>query len=87
MCQQCVDACREVFPDVPDGEMGDFLIGTTCFPFGTPELVREQMQANRAKMTTDDWHECFAIADAEMEAAMAEARAERVAGGDADEAP
>jgi hypothetical protein len=70
MCQQCVDVCREIFPEVPDDEMGDFLFGTTCFPFGEPAQVREQLVDLRSKMATDDWHECFAIADQEVHEEM-----------------
>ncbi len=70
MCKQCADACRDVFPEVPVEEMSDFLLATTCFPFGSPEDVRLQLQQNRAKMTSDDWRECYAIADREMEEAM-----------------
>lgn len=39
MCQQCVDACREIFPEVPDDEMGGFLLGTTCFPLDSYEAT------------------------------------------------
>lgn len=70
MCQGCADACREVFPEVSAEEMGDFLFATTCFPFGSPEHVRLQLQQNRAKMKTNDWRECYEIADREMDEAM-----------------
>jgi len=65
MCQKCVDACREVFPEVPDDEMFGFLFGTTVFPFAHGDTVREMLLSNRSKMVGDDWHECFAIADDE----------------------
>ena len=69
MCQVCVDACREVFPEVPDEEMGNFLLATTCYPFGDGTQVRAQLVTNREKMTTDDWQECYAIADHETDEA------------------
>jgi hypothetical protein len=70
MCQGCVDACREVFPEVPDEEMRDFLMGTTCFPFGTPEAVRVNLLDNRSRMTTSNWQECYTITDAQTTEAM-----------------
>ncbi len=73
MCQECVDACRGIFPEVPDEEMGDFLFGTTCYPAGRGEAVRKQLIGNRARMTTNDYHECYAIADQDTEEAMAKA--------------
>ena len=78
MCKACAEACREFFPEVPDKEMGDFLLGTTCYPFGNATQVRSQLESNRSKMTTDDWHECFAIADHEDEEAMKNIQASRV---------
>ena len=67
MCRACAEACREIFPEVPDDEMGDFLISTTCYPFGEATQVRSQLVTNRDKMTTSDWHECYAISDREMD--------------------
>jgi len=69
MCKLCVEAVHEIFPEVPDGEMGDFLLATTCYPAGGPEQVRAQLSDNRAKMKTNDWHECYEIADREMDEA------------------
>ncbi len=74
MCQQCLDACRMVFPEVPETEIGDFLISTTCYPMGSAKDVRAQLLANKAKMTTDDYHECYLIADSEMTQAMEDAK-------------
>ena len=69
MCQKCADASREVFPEVPNSEMGHFLFGTTCFPFGDPEVMRRQLIANRCRMTTDDYRECYALADEDLDSA------------------
>jgi hypothetical protein len=79
MCAECVDACREVFPEVSDDDMGDFLYGTTCFPFGGPGKVREQLVRNRARMQTTDWRECYAIVDALMSEQMEQSLAARAA--------
>ena len=75
MCKQCVDAVRAIFPQVPDAEMGDFLLCTTCYPAGDHNDVRKQLVQNRAKMKTDDYHECYAIADAEMDEAWRKSKA------------
>ena len=70
MCQQCADACREIFPEVPQEEIGNFLVGTTCFPCGESSIVRAQLLVNRERMTTDDWRECYAIAAKDIDEAM-----------------
>ena len=70
MCKACAEACREVFPEVPDDKMWDFLMSTTCFPCGDAPQVRSQLVKNRDQMITDDWQECYAIADRELDEAM-----------------
>jgi hypothetical protein len=65
MCQKCLDVCQEVFPEIPDEEIGDFLINTTCYPFGMPEDIKVQLLDNKRRMTTNDWHECYVIVDTE----------------------
>jgi len=50
--------------------MGTFLFGTTCYPFGHGKQVRAQLADNRRRMTTDDWRECYAIADSDLDEAM-----------------
>jgi len=72
MCQLCFDAVHEVFPSVPEAEVGDFLMGTTCFPFGEPHQVRDQLLEMRAQMKTSDYNECYAIADEELGEALAQ---------------
>lgn len=74
MCEKCVEACRKIFPEVPDEDMCNFLMGTTCYPFGGPEDVAQQLASNRERMTTSDWQECYTIADADMTTAAEEAR-------------
>jgi hypothetical protein len=70
MCKQCVVALNEVFPEVPKEEWCNFLMDCTCYPFGQPEDVKKQLVALRGKMTTDDYHECYDIADKEIDEAM-----------------
>ena len=43
MCEKCVEACKEYFPDRED-EWGDLLMSFTSFPLGTPESIREQLK-------------------------------------------
>jgi hypothetical protein len=41
---------------------------------GFAKDVRVQLLANKAKMTTNDYHECYLIADAEVTEVMNKAR-------------
>lgn len=43
MCDKCVSAVEEIFPDCPEDMIGDFLFATTPFPFGSHEVVRKQL--------------------------------------------
>ena len=43
MCQKCVDACLKHYPLLTAEEWGELLMGATCFPFGSPEQVEEQL--------------------------------------------
>lgn len=70
MCQKCVDAVRQYYPQLPEKEWGNFLMGVTCFPFGCGEQVAEQLQ--RTKRNTDgSVGAAYAYADTEMTMAMA----------------
>lgn len=44
MCQKCVDAVIEIFPDADDDYRNYLLWNYTCFPFGEPEQVREMLE-------------------------------------------
>jgi hypothetical protein len=48
MCQQCLDALHELFPDLSDEQQGEILIILTAFPFAKPETIREQLEHVRA---------------------------------------
>jgi hypothetical protein len=65
MCQACVDAAKEVFPEIPDDEVRGWLLACTCYPFGDGSHERKQIKALRD--LTADWHECYAIVDRETE--------------------
>jgi hypothetical protein len=49
MCQKCVDAVKEIYPDCPEEVMGDFLFSATAFPFGNGDLVRKQLLEAKSK--------------------------------------
>lgn len=78
MCQVCLDAMKEIFPEVPELERGGFLLGTTCFPFGTGEQTRAQLLELRARMTTSDYHECYAIAESDLDEEVEQAKQDGV---------
>jgi hypothetical protein len=44
MCQKCVDALRDIFPDETDKARVEILVNYTSFPFGTPEMIRKQLE-------------------------------------------
>lgn len=63
MCKECLENVREIFPEVPAEEIGDFLLSTTCYPFGTAKRVRSNLLENRSLMKTTDYRECYEIAE------------------------
>ena len=44
MCQACVDAIREHWPDLPEDEYGDLLYSATSYPAGDAEQVVAQIK-------------------------------------------
>ena len=44
MCQQCVDAVREIWPNLPEENMHDLLICATAYPFADAETIKEQLK-------------------------------------------
>lgn len=44
MCEQCVKAKADLFPDATVGQFMSILWGHTCFPFGTALQVREHLE-------------------------------------------
>ena len=65
MCQACVDAAREIYPDLPEGDLGHLLMGATAFPFAGPEYIREQLIETR-EATDGSLNQAMGYADAEM---------------------
>lgn len=68
MCAKCVDVVKEVFPDVPDEEIGSFLMNCTAFPFVDPEVIDKQLRELRAR--TDNYKQCYGLVEADMEREM-----------------
>ena len=44
MCEQCALAAEWYYPNLSDEERGEILMSATCFPFGGPEDVEEQLK-------------------------------------------
>jgi hypothetical protein len=65
MCKACVQALQDTFPEVPDEEMGDFLMNVTAFPCCDHETVAKQLKELRAK--TSNYKACYGIVDREMD--------------------
>jgi hypothetical protein len=59
----------ETFPEVPDNEIGDFLMNCTAFPMAEPATILVQLQELRAQ--TADYKACYGIVEAEMDALSA----------------
>ena len=69
MCQQCLDIAKKHYPQLNDCDIAELLISGTCFPFGTPEQVEEQLI--HAKSVTDgSLGAALSLADTEMDEAM-----------------
>lgn len=43
MCQRCVEAIQRHYPHLTEQEGGELLMGATCWPMGTPEMVEKQL--------------------------------------------
>ena len=43
MCKRCVENCRKHIPDIPEKEWYDYLMEFTCFPFGSAQMVEDQL--------------------------------------------
>lgn len=70
MCAKCVAVVTACFPEIPDDEIGGFLMNCTAFPCGDAETIERQVRILRAR--TADHRECYGIVEAEMEAASEE---------------
>lgn len=67
MCAKCVTVVTACFPEIPDDEIGGFLMNCTAFPCADAETIERQVHDLRAK--TDDYRKCYGIVEAEMDAA------------------
>jgi len=47
MCQQCLEACQRIYPDLPEDKYHDLLMGATAFPAGGPATIERQLQEAR----------------------------------------
>ena len=68
MCDVCVDAVQQHWPDLTEHEQGSLLLGATCFPFGSAKQVEEELK-RLAERTGCNLRAALALADAEMNTA------------------
>ncbi len=73
MCQQCFDAIRHHWPDLPRKDYGRLLFEATSYPAGDGEQVARQV-AEMAEKSGQCLEAAMAIADRELDEAMAKAR-------------
>lgn len=66
MCQKCVDLVKEYFPELPEDDYGDFLMGGTGYPFGWPENGEHQLQELK-KYTDGSVGQAMAFADYKLD--------------------
>ena len=76
MCQRCLDAVKRHWPDLSETEQGILLWNATAFPFSGPETTEKQLK-EMAERSGRDLGKAIALAEADMEAAMAEAPKEK----------
>lgn len=73
MCQKCLEAVRKHYSHLSDAEQAAALIGATCFPFGSHEMVEKQLQ--EVKEATDGTlGAALAYAENELRKAMEEVK-------------
>jgi len=75
MCQLCVDAVRKHWPHLSDEEMHDLLWNATAFPFASGEHTAIQVE-EMAVRSGGYLGVALALADEDIEKAMAECAAE-----------
>ena len=73
MCEQCALAVEWHYPNLTDEERGEVLMSATCFPFGSPELIEEQLVELKEK-TDGTLRGALVFASAEMDRQMREFR-------------
>ena len=69
MCKECLAAVEKYFPDCPIGEIGNFLIEATAFPFGDGDHVAMNLrEAKEAGCKT--WLEAMTYANQQLDLEM-----------------
>lgn len=79
MCQQCWDAVKKYWPDLPESDYHDLLWNTTAFPFADPETTRKQVQ-DMAERSGQNLHAAFTLAVEDLDRDMAVIRKGQVNG-------
>jgi hypothetical protein len=68
MCAECVKSVNDIFPEVPEEEVGNFLMNCTAFPFGDSAMIKKQLEDLRTK--TSDYKRCYLLVEEEMKTAL-----------------
>lgn len=79
MCEKCKLAVDWLYPKLSDADKGHLLMEATCFPFGSPYQVAEQLMDHLAN-TDGTLEGAIARTYREMDEAMDEIRRQRAAG-------
>lgn len=69
MCQKCVDAIKEYWPNLPEERWSDLLFNCTCYPCGDGDDVAKQVK-EMAEKSGQDLNKACQIACDEMDEAM-----------------
>ena len=73
MCERCALAVERHYPHLTEAERCEILMGATCFPFGSPESIEEQLVELKEK-TDGTLRGALVFASAEMDRQMREFR-------------
>jgi hypothetical protein len=71
MCQQCADNMRKHLPEIPEDEWVDFLMEFTCYPFGSAQMVEEQITTEAYKQYFRDERRWYEVNDKDSRARLA----------------
>lgn len=69
MCQLCVDAIKQYWPNLPESDYGDLLMGATSYPFSYGEQTALEIK-EMAEESGCDLGMAMAISDTKLVAAM-----------------
>ena len=48
MCQTCYNHAKKYYPELPEADLGELLMGATAFPFCEPDYLEKQLIELRA---------------------------------------